>query len=265
MNDEIAGRGDPLKTLALLWPNAQPKRRGPKPKVTVTEIVTAAIRIADAEGLDAVSTRRVADAVGISAMSFYTHIPGKAELIDLMLDAVAGIDFGPDDPTFEPREWRKNLTEIATGLWGFYLVHPWVLQIATHRPVIGPNTLRASNIALSAIDGCGLADLEMDRVFTLIVNYVHGAVRDAARQAMVDEATGMTDTEWWYRVEPFLNTLDFSPWPVMARVGKAAGEAYGAIDPKNSFDFGLERILDGLELFIAPRLAAAIDGAKPSA
>ena len=78
MSKEITGRGDPVKTLELLWGGNRAPRRGPKPKVALADIVSAAIRIADAEGLDAVSTRRVAEEVGISPMSFYTHVPGKA-------------------------------------------------------------------------------------------------------------------------------------------------------------------------------------------
>jgi AcrR family transcriptional regulator len=254
MAQEIAGRGDPLATLALMWGRCEPPRRGPKAKASVNDLVSAAIAIADSEGLEAVSTRRVADAVGISAMSFYTHIPGKAELLDLMLDAVASPGAEAPAPKFKPREWRKNLSMIARTFWDFYMAHPWVLEIATHRPVLGPNTMRAADIALSAIEGCGLSDLEMDKVFTLIANYVAGAVRDAAREKKVRELTGQSDEEWWYSILPFLETLDYSPYPVLARVGQTAGEAYGAHDPTGAFDFGLERILDGLALFIEPRM-----------
>ncbi|MFP2924924.1 TetR/AcrR family transcriptional regulator [Pyxidicoccus sp. 3LG] len=254
MSDEISGRGDPLKSLQLLWGRVEAPRRGPKAKASVAELVAAAIAIADAEGIEAVSTRRVADAVGISPMSFYTHVPGKAELLDLMMDAVAGE--GPKQrPTFKPSQWRANLTRVATELRSLYLAHPWVIQLMTHRTVIGPNTLRAADIALSAIEGLGLTDLEMDRISTLISNYVLGAVRDAAREKRVKELTGMTDTEWWSRVAPFLETLDFTPYPVLSRVGKTAGETYGAHDPEGAFAFGLERVLDGLAVFIDGKAA----------
>jgi AcrR family transcriptional regulator len=256
MADEIAGRGDPLKILQLMWTEREAPRRGPRPRVALQDLVLAGIRIADAEGLDAVSTRRVAEAVGISAMSFYTHIPGKAELLDLMLDAVVGLRSDEAPPAFEPREWRRNLEMIARSLWEFYLAHPWVLQVATHRPVLGPNTMRVSELAYSAVDNLGLSDLEMDKVFALIASYVAGAVRDAAREKQVREATGMSDDEWWHIVEPFLGSLDFSPYPTLSRVGSAAGEAHGAHDPHGAFEFGLARILDGLALFIEPRLRA---------
>ncbi|GEL71128.1 TetR/AcrR family transcriptional regulator [Myxococcus virescens] len=249
MSDEISGRGDPLKSLQLLWGRAEAPKRGPKAKASVAELVSAAVTIADAEGLEAVSTRRVAEAVGISPMSFYTHIPGKAELLDLMMDVVSG-EILKDRPAFKPAHWRANLTRVATDYRDFYLTHPWVIPLATHRTVLGPNTFRSADIALSAIEGLGLSDLEMDRIITLVLDYVHGAVRNAAREKMVKDLTGMTDEEWWYRVAPFLETVDFTPYPVLSRVGKTAGETYGAHDPKGAFAFGLERVLDGLAVFI---------------
>ncbi|NMO13263.1 TetR/AcrR family transcriptional regulator [Pyxidicoccus fallax] len=254
MSDEISGRGDPLKSLQLLWGRTEAPRRGPKAKAGVADLVSAAVAIADAEGLDAVSTRRVADAVGISPMSFYTHIPGKAELLDLMMDAVAG-EVLKDRPVFKPAQWRANLSRVATDYRDFYLAHPWVIQLATHRTVLGPNTFRSADVALSAVEGLGLTDLEMDRVLNLVLDYVHGAVRNAAREKRVKELTGMTDAEWWSRVEPFLETVDFSPYPVLSRVGKTTGETYGAHDPEGAFAFGLARVLDGLSVFIEEKTA----------
>jgi AcrR family transcriptional regulator len=256
LTEQVSGKGDPIKILELMWAGAPEPKRGPRAKASVHDIVSAAIHIADAEGLDAVSTRRVAEKVGISPMSFYTHIPGKAELLDLMLDAVVGWTGGVEPPTFRPDDWRENLSSIARSLWEFYLRHPWVLELATHRPVLGPNTMRAANTALSALEGLGLDDLEMDRVFNLIASYVAGAVRDAAREKTVNQQTGMTDNEWWRCVEPYLNTIDFSPYPVLARVGAKTGETYGAHDPMGAFNFGLERVLDGLALFIEPKRKA---------
>lgn len=258
MTSEISGRGDPIKTLQLLWNGAAKPKRGPRPKVSLEALVTAAIAIADREGLDAVSTRRVAEAVGISPMSFYTYVPGKAELLDLMLDAVSGggPDAGPP-PVFDPANWRDNVKMIARVLFGYYLAHPWVLEFATHRPVLGPNLLRSYETALSAFDGIGLSDLEMDRSFSVVANFVYGAVRDAAREKIVKESTGMSDEEWWARVLPFVESIDYSPYPVTSRVGPVAGEHHGAHDPLNAFNFGLECLLDGLELFIARKAKAA--------
>ncbi len=247
MAEEISGRGDPLRTLELLWSGKAPPKRGPKPKVALGDIVAAAIRIADAEGLAGVSTRRVAEAVGISPMSFYTHVPGKAELLDLMLDAAADVG---EKPVFDPANWRDNVTVIAQGYRQFYLRHPWVFELSTHRPVLGPNTMTAYDTALSAFDGLGLDAVEMDQSLTALANYVHGAVRDAARAEMVKKLSGMTDDEWWYRVSPGLEAIDFSPYPVASRVGPIVGELYGTGDSDRAFAFGLNLLLDGFERLI---------------
>lgn len=245
MTDEISGKGDPVRTLELLWGRASPPKRGPKPKASLSEILDTAVRIADAEGLDAVSTRRIADEIGISTMSLYTYVPSKHELFDLMLDRIyAEIAPGREG------DWRARLSTIAHSLFDFCVRHPWALSFATHRPVLGPNTLAAYENMLASVDGLGLDEIEMDRVVTLISDYVHGAVRGAARERIVKEATGMTDEQWWHRVAPTLETIDFSPYPVASRVGPVTGEAYGAHDPAGAFAFGLSRVLDGLALFI---------------
>lgn len=252
MAEDIAGRGDPLKTLQLMWGRVDAPRRGPKSRVSVADLVQAAVRIADAEGIDAVSTRRVAEAVGISPMSFYTHIPDKAVLLDLMLDAVSGPAEGDEReaPIFVPAEWRANVAFVAREYRDFYLRHPWVLQVATHRPVLGPNTMRAYEYFLGAFDNLGLSEVEMDLSVALVASYVQGGVRDVARARMVKDLTGMSDDEWWYTITPFLETLDFSPYPVANRVGPVVGELYGLGDPDRAFNFGLDRILDGLALMI---------------
>lgn len=249
MAQDIAGRGDPVKLLELMWGKDKAGRRGPKPKVGLEQIVQAAVEIADAEGIEAVSTRKVAEAVGISPMSFYTHVPSKAELHDLMLDHVAapGNNAPPD---WDEMDWRARMTVIAEAMWGFYLQHPWVLQFQTHRPVLGPNTLASYEVALSAVEGIGLDEIEMDLSVTALMDLVAGAVRNAARQKFVHEATGMSDDEWWYKIEPFLETLDYSPYPISSRVGPITGAEYGPGDPERAFKFALERFLDGMEVML---------------
>ena len=255
MADEIAGAGDPLKSLQLLWGRTSAGKRGPKSKVSLGDLVAAAIAIADAEGIDAVSTRRVAEAVGISPMSFYTHIPDKSVLIDLMIDAVAGGSPDTERPQFDPAHWRDNITMVANAYRDFYLQHPWALQVGTHRPVLGPNTLRAYEAILSAVDGLGLDEVEMDMTVSLVTSYVFGAVRDQARAAQVKQQTGMSDDEWWYAIAPFLETVDFTPYPVASRIGPVVGELYGLGDPDRAFQFGLARLLDGLAVLLERKTA----------
>ena len=113
MATEFTGGGDPRRSISLPWGLPGARRRGPKPRHSVDEVVQAAIALADAEGLAALSIRRVAETLGLSAMSLYTYVPSKAELVDLMLDRVAG----EDEPSSfavhvaQPRRRRDDVLE----------------------------------------------------------------------------------------------------------------------------------------------------------
>src|SRR4029453_2201505 len=135
-----AGQGDPRRTMELLWglPLAtEATPRGPKPAFTVDDIVAAATDIPDTEGFDAVSMRSVGERLGRTAMALYTYVPSKAELVDLMLDrALRELDV-----TYDLSEvWRPAARRWALGPWPFYLRAPWVHQISSARPVLGPGT-----------------------------------------------------------------------------------------------------------------------------
>nr|WP_062342811.1 TetR/AcrR family transcriptional regulator [Herbidospora sakaeratensis] len=256
MTTEYIGRGDPARTLALLWRDpSRARERAPRkgrPELTADRVITAAIEVADAEGLAALSMRKVADHLGVGTMSLYTHVPGKAELIDVMLDTVYKETFAD---ARVPDGWRARVERIARDNLALYRRHPWILQVAVSRPPLGPGTLGKYEHELSALDGIGLTDLEMDNVLTLVAAYVHGAARGVVEAARAAQETGMTDEEWWRAHEPFLAAAgDFSAYPLAARVGSASGEAYNApADPAGSFEFGLARLLDGIAVLIEGR------------
>jgi AcrR family transcriptional regulator len=249
------GRGDPARGMALLWRDSaeQPARgRGPRPGLTVDRIITAATELADAEGLAALSMRRVAERLGVGTMSLYTYVPSKAELVDVMYDAALGEVSA--DPF--PGAWRARLEGMARAAWELYRRHPWMLQVmAMSRPPLGPNSIAGYDRDLRAVDGIGLSDLEMDSVVSLVAVYVQGAARTAVEAAESERDTGMTDEEWWDTYGPQLEkVLDPSRFPVAARVGAAAGEAYqAAYDAEHGFEFGLARVLDGIEALVRSR------------
>ncbi|GIH26258.1 TetR family transcriptional regulator [Acrocarpospora phusangensis] len=253
MTTQYSGQGDPARSLALLWraPGRGPASRKGKPELSVDVIVQAAIVVGDADGLAALSMRRVAERLGVGTMSLYTYVPGKAELIDVMLDTVYGALYRET-----PRGgWRERLESIAREQWALYHRHPWILQVATSRPPLGPNAIAKYEAELAAVDGIGLSDLEMDSVVTLVSGYVHGAARGAVEASRAQEETGMTDEQWWQAYGPLLNTMvDPSRFPIATRVGTAAGEEHGgAYNPGHAFEFGLARVLDGISLLITGR------------
>ncbi|MFC6019804.1 TetR/AcrR family transcriptional regulator [Plantactinospora solaniradicis] len=256
MTTEYSGSGDPKRSMELLWGIQDPPRRGPKPKLSVARIVRAAIEVADADGLSGLSMRRVADELGVTAMSLYTYVPGKAELIDVMVDTVHAEDPRPaGDETEDGTGWRTGLERLARENWARYLRHPWLLQVATSLPVLGPHLLAKYDRDLTAVAGLGLTEIEMDLVVSLLHDYVYGAVRSVIEAARAEQRTGMTGEQWWETYAPLLEQV-FDPdrYPTAARVGSVSGAEYGApSDPARSFEFGLQRVLDGIEALVRTR------------
>jgi len=242
--------------MALLWGTAKRPSRGPKPGLSVEKIVRVAIEAADAEGLEALSMRRVAKQLGVSTMSLYTYVPAKAELVDVMLDAVMGEAVKPVEET--GGGWRARLELVARENWTLYHRHPWMLHVAAmSRPPLGPNVISKYDHELRAVDGIGLTDVEMDSVLTLVLGYVQGAARNAVEASQAERRTGTTDDEWWAANAPLLEKVfDAERYPTAARVGAAAGAAYeAAYDPEHAFEFGLQRVLDGIEVLVRARSA----------
>jgi AcrR family transcriptional regulator len=247
---ERTGDGDPARTLALLWNTGSSPRYGPARRLRVEAVVEAATGLADREGLGAISMRRVAEQLGVSAMTLYTYVPGKAELLDLMLDAayqrLAKADTGG-------RPWRDRLTAVADANRALYLAHPWLSSVSTLRPPLGPGLMAKYEHELAALEGLGLTDVEMDDSLTFLLSFVQANAL-AAQDARVARAR-MNDEQWWAANAPLLErVLDPDAYPLAVRVGAAAGAAHGsAHDPEHAYRFGLRRVLDGLAVLIDGR------------
>jgi AcrR family transcriptional regulator len=250
MTADTPNAQDPRRSIALLWGRLERGRRGPKPKLSQDEVIAAAIALADAEGLEALSMRRVAERVGLSPMALYTYAPSKAELVELMYDRAMAELAPPDE---DAAGWRAKLEAVARQLWALGHRHPWMMRMAMHRPPLGPNFIRRMEAVFRAIDGVGLDEIEMELVEGLLTDYVRGAVRSALDAVEVEQRSGMTDEQWLAIAEPALvEILDPEAFPVLHRVGEAMKAAYqGAFDRNRGFEFGLQRVLDGVELFIA--------------
>jgi AcrR family transcriptional regulator len=250
--------GDPGRSIALLWGVAESGRRGPKPRHTVEDVVRAAIALADAEGLAALSMRRVAETLQLSPMSLYTYVPSKAELMDLMVDRVAGEGDHPDPGA---GDWRQQLTNLCRQRWATAQRHPWIMQLARRRPPLGPNVLARVESMLHAIDGLGLTETEMDQLISLVGDYVRGAVRAALDAREIEQQTGMTDEQWWSMNTPLLQGLvDPARYPTTVKIGEAYKSGRMAPpDHERNFEFGLQRVLDGVEVFIAGRRGGNLD------
>ncbi len=249
--------GDVAATMELLWRRREP-RAG---RLDLDRIVTAAIALADADGLAALSMRRVATALGVGTMSLYTHVPGKAELVALMHDAVLG-----ELPAPPPAgDWRSRVTSVARANWDLCVRHPWAAQVGTGRPILGPNLMAKYEAELAAVDGLGLSEVEMELVVTLVTGFVRGTVGGLHEKAAAERDSGLTEDQWWAATEPHVQQVfDPARYPTAARVGPVAGEELGAHDPERSFAFGLARLLDGIAVLVDTARAGLSDGGTPT-
>lgn len=249
MTIEYAGRGDAARTLALLWRTTERPSRGPKPRLTLDQIVATAIALADAEGLETLSMRRVAEKLGVGTMTLYRYVPSKSELIDLMLDAATGEATGQETSDWS---WRQKLESIAREAWAFYHRHPWVLQVAIARPVLGPHVMRQTEAALHALSVYGLPYREVEATLQTLDAFVRGLARRSVEAAHAERVTGIPDDKWWADRESFWEHLFVpSSYPTLTHYYLSGDMEDSPMSHDDEFEFGLQRLLDGFDLFIA--------------
>jgi AcrR family transcriptional regulator len=157
----------------VVWARPERAAKGPAPSRSRAQIAAAAVALADAEGLEAVSMRRVAAELGIGAASLYRYVLRKDELYDLMVDLAEGED-GPPAPLTGDR--RADLTAIAHRTRAVIHRHPWMATLAPGRPPYGPNSLVRAEHFLAALDGLGMDIDEMFTASEVLQAFVRGYV-----------------------------------------------------------------------------------------
>lgn len=258
-----------VKTLEVLW-GSEPGRsaRGPKRGLSVEKIASTAIEIADEKGLDGLSMQHVAGRLGYTAMSLYRYVPGKEQLVDIVYDRALGPPPGRGDsaagaagttgePAGDGRDWRGGVYRWVRAMLGVYSSHPWLLDITTSAPPLGPNQLAWFDALLQEVSDIGLGDDEMVH----LVLFVTGAVRDLARtsseMAASPDRTGVSVEQMAEGYSHALKDLaDGTRFPALSRVVSAgvfepSEEPYNDIVP--SLEFGLQRLLDGVESHVRTR------------
>ncbi|AGL19712.1 TetR/AcrR family transcriptional regulator C-terminal domain-containing protein [Actinoplanes sp. N902-109] len=217
----------------MVAPEARPKR-GPKPALTLPAIAEAAIAVADAEGLAAVSMQRVAADLGYTKMSLYRYLPGKAELVALMLEQAIG---APPEPA--PGGWRAGLEDWARRLLERYLVHPWAVEATVGKRPLGPYEMGWMEAALAHLRELPLTGAE--RLDTIAVLAGHGRMLAQQSAAMLGEREMTTAMAAVMRAHG--DRFPHLP-AAMADAGQGADQA---------FEYGLARILDGVEGLVSRR------------
>jgi AcrR family transcriptional regulator len=236
------GTPEGRRVVELLWaPNQHSAVRGPKPRLSLADVVDAGVAIADAEGLAALSMRKVASRLGVGAMSVYTYVPGRSELVELMIDRVYGEHQIPD-----PRlPWRQRVEQWARETWRIYSAHPWLLDYNMARLPVGPNVLDVSEALYAALLAAGFGGAENVAIFNLIQWQLVGAARYMIGDADEARHTGVSAEAYWDSRASFWETyFDWNRYPTMA----AIWEAGGFDDPAGwDFDRMLDRLLAGIE------------------
>jgi len=219
----------------LVWERSEPLDRPVPAPLSREGIVRAAIRLADADGLEAVSLRKVAAALEVGPMRLYGYIATKDELLDLMVDAVhAEIRPTGDD-------WREVLGSLAETTRQAAHQHEWLADLIGGRPQLGPHALARGEAVLAAMGGIDV-DIVMP-VVAAVNAYVIGAVRREITERRAERATGMDKQQWQVAFGPYLErTFATGRFPALATVVRDGAH----LDANRTFRIGLEFLLDGI-------------------
>ncbi|MFE2014994.1 TetR/AcrR family transcriptional regulator C-terminal domain-containing protein [Streptomyces sp. NPDC059491] len=209
-------------------------------------LVAAALDLADAEGLGSLTMRRVASALGVSTMTLYRHVPGKAELVRLMADAACGeVPLGP-----VPADWRTGLERGARWLRGVYARHRWMAHAMASftRPVATPHAMAYTEWVLRSMRGTPLSHEDKLHAHLLIFAFVQGLSMADDLEERARQDTGISDGEWMEQNEPRFDAIQAGgSYPELATVTEGGG--FG-LDLEALFEFGLRRTLDGIASMI---------------
>ena len=251
----VGGRPPAHGRPVALAPPANPpgpataRRRGTSdPRLAPDRIVTAAIAVADAEGLAGLSMRRVATEIGVATMLLYRHVADKDELLLKMMNSAFGECRFPSHP---PDGWRDQLELAARTLWAVFQRHPWLAPaLSVTRPQPIARGLACAEWVLTALDGRGLDPSTMLTIHITLVNYVRGTAVNLELEADAEAASGLNSEQWMDTQESAMRSIvEAGRFPVFERL---TGTDYD-FSLENLFEFGLQRLLDGLTAVIDGR------------
>lgn len=236
------------RAVALAWGVAVNPQRGPKRELSIERIVDAAIEIADAEGLTAVSMSRVAASLGFTTMSLYRYVTSKDDLILLMQDDASLVPV-PDE-THE-HEWRDGVTAWVLSIRATYREHPWLVDIPISGAPITPNNLTLVDWFLREVRALPLSDGEKMSALLLLTSYVRAVSaqeRDLGAAVANGDPADVTGENFFESLVDLVTPERF-PYlgPLLASGGYVAQPGAAPDDDDDDFSFGLQRILDGIE------------------
>jgi AcrR family transcriptional regulator len=236
----------------LLWEDRSRPTRGPKPGVTPDDVVQAAIRIADEEGLAALTMHAVAAKLGFTTMAIYRYFPNKEALYDAIVDAGMGL---PPRPTKSRGGWRAEVARWAHAKRAMLIARPWLAELPFVAAPHGPNWLSWLEAVMDPLSRTGLKPADQGEVLSIIDGYTRGA-SDTAISLARARARGTSEREWAAAVGADLGRAIGDPrFPTFAALLTAPSGGQPRTMTE-SFDFGLQRVLDGIELYIQSATAS---------
>lgn len=231
--------------IALAWGVAANPQRGPKREMSVEKIVEAAVDLADAEGIGAVSMAAVAAKLGFTPMSLYRYVSAKDDLLLLMQEEATGL---PPEEIGRHEGWRAQLRAIFESQAQLYLAHPWLLSIPITGSPITPNSSAWLDAGLASLAGTPLSESERLAVALSVTGAARWYGIVIAGYAEQSRATGLSPDEVSIReAELFDRVITAAEYPAL----RAALEDGVFLSQDDPFRFGVERIFDGVEAYIA--------------
>lgn len=221
-----------------------PRRRGPRPRHSREDVTRAAVAIADAGGLDAVTFRAVAARLGTGVMSLYNYVPDKQTLVYEMVELVSA-ELGLPEPS---GDWRADMRLLAARQRALLRSHTWLVDAISHLQPLGPATLDSLEFGLGALEPTGLSARDRLEAIGLLNGFMINMARtELAGRAAMEAASG-PGTEAGHHAGQFARVpelLATGRYPRFAAAMAAEGPPV-TFDPDKEFDRLLDRILDGL-------------------
>jgi len=231
-------------------PPARTPRRKPDPELTRDRIVHTAIAVADAEGMAALSMRRVATELDVATMSLYRYVSGKDELLLLMADAVFGEAALPDPA---PIDWRAALAAHARAQWTLYRRHPWITRtVSFTRPLLAPNGMALTEWAMGVLARLGFDLATNLHIVIAITGFVHGTAVNLESELEAQQDTGVSSDEWMQAQEAAFHAIVASGrFPLLTAI---SAQPDFDVELDRLFELGLTLLLDGLAVQLDRKL-----------
>lgn len=260
MTSEQQPRTGLTREVELLWGLKETARRGPKPKLSRAAIIDAAVALADAEGLEAVSMQRVAKELGYTTMSLYRHVDSKEDLLTLMTDIA--MSRRPPDPRTDG-DWRAGTEEWCARVMVQYRAHVWAVYVPQGGPPSGPNGLRWMEAGLREITASGLSRGEALQILTMLSNTLRDVIRMENDMALAARNSGVALKEseegWTQSLRQVLDPREFPTVVATLEEGvfeEEPPEYSGEPGPASGLSFAIHRVLDGVEAYVRARQEA---------